>query len=173
MPDFDRLIQKHKDAVYRQLLRMCGNAPDADDVLGEAMVNAFRAMESLQSPDQFQAWLVQIGRRVCGRLKKREALKPYMFIDDLDSISGLTTEAETNVSENELRRCLYAALDGLPTHYREVYELRDLQGRSADETAQALGITVANVKSRLHRARHLVREYVDKGLAGLVSCSPN
>lgn len=149
---------------------MCGNAADADDVLSEALINAFRAMGSLQSQDQFQAWLVQIGRRVCGRLKKKDALKPYLLIDELDTSLIAAEDAQVNLEEAQLRGCLHSALDGLPVHYREVYELRDLQGRSAEETSQLLGITVPNVKSRLHRARALVRDYVDKGLAGLVAC---
>jgi RNA polymerase sigma-70 factor, ECF subfamily len=74
--DFDRLAQRHRDAVYRQMVRVCGNRDDAEDVLVEALVSAYRHMESLRDEGAFRGWLATIGRRVCGKVRAREALEP-------------------------------------------------------------------------------------------------
>jgi DNA-directed RNA polymerase specialized sigma24 family protein len=63
--DFDALTRQHKDSVYRQLLRVCGNHEDAEDVLVEALLKAYRHLNQLRDSEAFRAWLAQIGRRVC------------------------------------------------------------------------------------------------------------
>ena len=74
--EFDQLMARHKDAVYRQMVRMCGNPDDAEDVLSESLLSAYRAMHQLSDEAAFQSWLAIIARRTCGRLKRREALAP-------------------------------------------------------------------------------------------------
>ena len=69
--DFEALANQHKDAVYRQLMRACGNREDAEDVLIEALLKAYRNLDQLHESGAFRAWLAQIGRRVCWQLKQR------------------------------------------------------------------------------------------------------
>src|SRR5271166_3901632 len=76
--DFDALANEHKDAVYRQLIRACGNREDAEDVLIEALLRAYSSLDRLRESKAFRSWLGQIGRRVCWQLKEREALLPVM-----------------------------------------------------------------------------------------------
>src|SRR5215467_13814564 len=76
--DFEALANKHKDAVYRQMLRVCSNREDAEDVLIEALFRAYRYLDKLERPEAFRAWLASIGRRVCWRLKRREAVLPLI-----------------------------------------------------------------------------------------------
>lgn len=160
----ERLIREHKDAVYRQLYRMCGNREDAEDVLVESLVKAYRALESLDDEESFRAWLVQIARRTCGRLKKHERLHPVLALASLEA-SGWEASAEESleekVLEGQLKECILRAFDTLPELYAAVYRARDLDGLSAEETSENLGITVAAVKSRLHRARQMIRERVE------------
>lgn len=167
--DFDRLARQHKDAVYRQMYRMCGNHEDAEDVLSEALMKAYRSADGLSSEETFRAWLAQIARRTCGRLKKRENLRPVLSLGSIEG-SGFepTDEAPTQtelVAEAEMKECVLRAFAALPPMYAEVYEARDIQELSAEETAKKLGITVAAVKSRLHRARAMVRDRIDASLA--------
>jgi hypothetical protein len=83
--DFERLVNEHKDAVYRQMIRACGNRKDAEDVLIEALLKAYRNLDQLRAHQAFRAWLAQIGRRVCWQLKKREALLPLLQLSELES----------------------------------------------------------------------------------------
>ena len=83
-PDFDALTREHKDSVYRQMLRVCGNREDAEDVLVEALLKAYRHLSQLRDPAAFRAWLAQIARRVCWQLKEREALLPLLQLSTLE-----------------------------------------------------------------------------------------
>lgn len=170
--DFDRLVEQHKDAVYRQMVRMCGNQEDAEDVLSEALLKAYRAMDQLGDSSAFQGWLAIIARRTCGRLKRREALAPLLHLADLaeQGYDPPSTQKlpELQVIEAETKACIQSVIASLPPLYRDVYELRDVQDLPANEVAKKLGISVAAVKSRLHRAREMVRQGVDAGLG----CAP-
>jgi DNA-directed RNA polymerase specialized sigma24 family protein len=73
--EFETLANQHKDEVYRQMIRACGNREDAKDVLVEALLKAHRHLGQLRDGGAFRAWLAQIARRVCWQLKKREAVK--------------------------------------------------------------------------------------------------
>lgn len=165
---FDRLVRQHKDAVYRQMVRMCGNQEDAEDVLAEALLKAYRALDQLGDEATFQAWLAIIARRTCGRLKRREALLPVLKLADIAEQGREPRDSaaspEQQALEAETKACLLEVIAQLPPAYRAVYERRDVLGLSANETAQELQLSVAAVKSRLHRARALVRAGVDQGL---------
>jgi RNA polymerase sigma-70 factor (ECF subfamily) len=76
--NFEALANENRDAVYRQLIRACGNREDAEDVLVEALLKAYRNLGQLRDSDAFRSWLAQIGRRVCWQLKQREALLPII-----------------------------------------------------------------------------------------------
>lgn len=97
--DFERLTNQHRDAVYRQMVRVCGNREDAEDVLIEALLRAYRHLDQLQDSAAFRAWLARIASRVCWRLKKREALLPLLQLSDSASEGGgAGVEAEDSAS---------------------------------------------------------------------------
>lgn len=163
--DFDRLAARHKDAVYRQLLRVCGNHEDTEDALVEALMRAYKAYKGLRSEDAFRAWLIAIGRRVCIRLRKRDLLLPVLDLAELDLESLPSGDStQEKVERDELKGCVSSALASLPEIYREVYLLREIEEIPAEDVAQKLGLSVAAVKSRLHRARALVRQSLDRDL---------
>jgi RNA polymerase sigma-70 factor (ECF subfamily) len=168
--DFEALANKHKDAVYRQLLRVCGNREDAEDVLIEALFRAYRHLDQLEHPEAFRAWLASIGRRVCWRLKRREAVLPLIQLSQMEEEgieipgSGLGPDAQWDAIQ--MKQQLESALWALPKDYRLVYEMRDLENQPGEKVAEALGISRAAMKSRLHRARTLLRERLDAVLRG-------
>lgn len=157
---FESQLSKHKDAVYRQMLRVCGNREDAEDTLVEAILKAYRHYDSLEDKDRFQAWLAVIGRRVCGRIKKKEALLPVVELADRYAAENQQPDFETEEFINRVHQ----AVNILSPDERGVFELRDLQGLSGEETANQLGITLAAMKSRLHRARARIRKELDQCL---------
>ena len=167
-PDFDALTRQHKDAVYRQMIRVCGNREDAEDVLVEALLRAYRHLNQLRDSAAFRAWLAQIAKRVCWQLKEREALLPLLQLSALDEegreIPGSEPTPELQLARRQMRQFLDDAVAALPPLYQSVYQLRDIEDEPGDEVARKLGISRAAMKSRLHRARELVRAHLDAAL---------
>jgi RNA polymerase sigma-70 factor, ECF subfamily len=166
--DFNALAIEHKDAVYRQLIRACGNREDAEDVLVEALLKAYRNLEQLRDSSAFRAWLAQIGRRVCWQLKQREALLPIMQLSAMEA-DGSELESgddapDVQTARQEVKQLLISAVAALPEPERAVYELRDLEGLSGEAVAARLGLSLTAMKSRLHRARERVRKVLDAAL---------
>jgi RNA polymerase sigma-70 factor (ECF subfamily) len=166
--DFEALANEHKDAVYRQMFRACGNREDAEDVLVEALLKAYRNLDRLRDASAFRAWLAQIGRRVCWQLKQREALLPIMQLSAMES-EGVELESnreapDSQASRQEMKQLLREAIAALPQAERAVYELRDLEEVGGEEAAARLGISLPAMKSRLYRARDAVRQHMDAAL---------
>ncbi len=166
--DFEALANQHKDAVYRQLIRACGNREDAEDVLVEALLKAYRNLGQLRDSAAFRAWLAQIGRRVCWQLKRREALLPIMQLSAMEA-DGVELQSDREAPDvlaarREMKQLLRQAVESLPEAERTVYEQRDLGEMSGEEVAALLGISLAAMKSRLHRAREAVRQHLDAAL---------
>ena len=168
--NFEALANEHKDAVYRQMLRVCGNREDAEDVLIEALLRAYQHLDQLEQPDAFRAWLARIGSRVCWRLKKREAILPIIQLSQMEDegfeIPARSPSPEAQWDTVQMKQKLESALLSLPEKYRRVYEMRDLEELSGEQVAGELGISLAAMKSRLHRARTLLRDRLDAMLKG-------
>jgi len=168
--DFETLANEHKDSVYRQMMRVCGNREDAEDVLVEALLTAYRHLGQLRDLVAFRSWLAQIARRVCWQLKKRESLLPLLQLSAMEEegreISSPESSIEQQVALKQMKELLWEAVRKLPPEYREVYEMRDIQEMPGEEVASRLGISLAAMKSRLHRGREMVREYLDAALLG-------
>jgi RNA polymerase sigma-70 factor (ECF subfamily) len=166
--EFENLVKEHKDAVYRQMIRVCGNREDAEDVLVEALLKACRRLDQLRDLVAFRSWLAQIARRVCWQLKEREALLPLLQLSSLEDqgreIAGEEPAMERQMALRQMKDLLAEALDSLPVVYRTVYEMRDLEETPGEEVARKLGISLPAMKSRLPRGRDLVRQYLDKSL---------
>jgi RNA polymerase sigma-70 factor (ECF subfamily) len=172
---FERLVAQHKDAVYRQMLRVCGNHADAEDVLIEALLKAYRRLDQLRDLVAFRSWLAKIANRVCWQLRKREALMPLLQLSSLEEegqeIMAGGPLVDAQMQKTQMKTLLFAAIAELPKAYRVVYEMRDLQNIAGDEVALKLGISPAAMKSRLHRARALVRQKLDAALCGNRTCA--
>ena len=165
--NFESLANEHKDAIYRQMLRVCGNQEDAEDVLMEALLKAFRSLEQLRDSKTFRAWLAQIARRLCWQLREREAMAPLLQLSVMEESVELVQPGElqdVEVARQEIKALLWQAVAELPEEAREVYVLRDVEERSGEEVAERLGISLAAMKSRLHRARQALREKLDARL---------
>jgi len=163
--EFESLANQHKDAVYRQMLRVCGNREDAEDVLIDALTRAWRNLDQLQDSAVFRAWLAQIARRVCWNLKSREALRPILQLSAVPDLASGDAGIDEKLDAARMKEILRGALAELPDSYRKVYEMRDLDELPGDEVARRLEITVASMKSRLHRARTLLRTQLDAELS--------
>jgi RNA polymerase sigma-70 factor (ECF subfamily) len=167
--NFEQLANEHKDTVYRQMIRVCGNREDAEDVLVEALLRAYRHLDELRDSVAFRAWLAQIARRVCWQLKERDALLPLVQLSALEEegaeIAGTEAAPDTEFASREMKALLNEAITSLPEDYRRVYQMRDVEEMSGAEVSERLGISIPAMKSRLHRAREIVRQQLDAALS--------
>ena len=152
---FDTIVQKHEAAVARFLLTLGG--PGQDDLLQETFIAAWRSAGSFQGTGTVRSWLLSIARNVHRHARRRRVDEPTEFVslDTLAESAGWGCDpAESRRAAGALARDeLERALAGLPIDEREVLVLRELEGLSGEETAAMLELTVAAMKSRLHRAR--------------------
>lgn len=148
----DRLLRICQPDARRYAYRHCLMS-DVDDAVQEALLIVARRLQSLRAVTAFSGWLFQIVRRECRRLERRVfGLDPY---DEEKMEAWLATSPDETV-----RLDLIRALESLPEQYREVILLRDFQELTVREIAAQIRITTPATKSRLHRARQLVREYL-------------
>ncbi len=167
--NFEELANEHKDAIYRQMIRVCGNQEDAEDVLMEALLKAYRNLDQLRESGAFRAWLAQIARRLCWQLRRRDELMPLVQLSEMEDagqeIAG-GTDVEVEVAKQQMKQMLWNAIDGLAPEYRDVYVIRDVEEVPGERAAEKLGISITAMKSRLHRAREAVRKSLDAALTG-------
>lgn len=163
------LLERYEPVVYRFGLRMCRDPEDAKDVLQDTLLALARGARDFRGGAAFSTWLYTIARRFCAKRRKRGADRSGRA-GSLDEDEALTVPSPTRApddasADREIASALDAAIDALEPSQREVLLLRDVEGLSAREVADVLGISVDAVKSRLHRARIGVREAVAPLLA--------
>ena len=148
----EQLLRACQPDIRRYAQRHC-LLSDVDDAIQETLLILSRRVGSLRVVAAFSGWLVRVVQRECRRLgRKAFGLDPY------DEAALEAWLAQRN--DEALRLDLVRALESLPAHYRDVILLRDFDGMTVAEMAQELALTPAAVKSRLHRARELMREYL-------------
>ena len=139
----------------RRYARVTCSAADIDDAVQDALCVLHRHVGSLRAVGAFWGWMFQVVKRECIRLAKR-ALGKAAPIETIEDDTRFAARPEL-----ELRLDLANAIEALPEHYREVLVLRDIEELTIDEIATRLTTTRETVKARLHRARGLVREYLE------------
>jgi RNA polymerase sigma-70 factor (ECF subfamily) len=160
----DELLARYEEPIYRFGLRMCGDEESAREVLQETMIAAFRNLPGFRGDAKLSTWLYQIARSFC--IKERRGARPTTTLDP--ELADETPSPEAHAHAHQIGRALSAAITELPAEQREVLVLRDVEGLSAEEAAEVVGIEVGALKSRLHRARMALRAK----LAGVVSTEP-
>lgn len=160
----DELLRRHETRVYRFGLRMCGSEEDAKEVLQETLLTAFRELHNFRAEAALSTWLYQIARSHCSRAMRKRAGAPDEHLPlDGPAASAVTEDAPTPDAASQARQIgevLEVAIRALPEKLREALILRDVEGLSAAEAAEAAGVEVGALKSRLHRARLQMREHL-------------
>ena len=173
---FYGLVQPCERSVFAAAMAILNNAADAEEVVQEAVLKALAALPRFRAESKFSTWLIQITINEA-RLKRRKDRR-HLFdsIDEQHSdeqgdaypkdFADWREIPSEELQRKELREALRRALASLPTKYREVLILRDIQHLNIQETAQALGITEGSVKTRLLRARLQMRDALAPGIDG-------
>ncbi len=162
------LVQRYEGKIYNLALRLLRQPEDAEDVLQETFLSAYRALPNFKGDSQFGTWLYRIATNFA--LMKLRGKKPvFISLDeprDDDQapmeLTDFTADPLADVLDEELRSKMEEAIGRLPDDMRTVFLLRDIEGLSNSEVAEILDLSVAAVKSRLHRTRLLLRKDLAK-----------
>jgi RNA polymerase sigma-70 factor, ECF subfamily len=168
---YDELVRKYERQIFRIAQHITQNREDAEDVMQDAFLKAYEKLDQFQGNSKFYTWLVRIAvNESLMRLRKRRTGKMVSIDEDLQTEEGSVPrdfadwapDPEQNYNQSELAEILRKTIQGLPQGFRVVFALRDVEGLSTEETAEALGLSVPAVKSRLLRARLQLRERLSR-----------
>lgn len=160
----DELLARYEQPIYRFGLRMCGDEESAREVLQETLLAAFRNLPGFRGEAALSTWLYQIARSFC--IKQRRGVRPSAPLEA--DVPAQTPAPDAQVHAHQIGQALAEAIGSLPPDQREALVLRDVEGLSAQEAADVVGIEVGALKSRLHRARMALRTR----LADVVAAAP-
>ncbi|MGB9196004.1 MAG: sigma-70 family RNA polymerase sigma factor [Terriglobales bacterium] len=172
---FYELIRPYERRVFATALAILRNEADAEDAAQEAVLKAFKHIRQFRAEARFSTWLIQITVNEARMRKRKERAHTIEPIVDREDAEGDYIPREfadwreipsETLERKEIREKLAEALETLGHIYREVFVLRDMQHLSIEETAKALGISTASVKTRLLRARLMLRDLLAPGLGG-------
>ena len=162
--DFDSLVEKHADFVYNVAFRMMGNPEDAEDVAQDAFLSAYRAFDRFRGEARPTTWLYRITvNAALMRLRKTKLARTLTRtgLEDVEVVDWAASPDREAVNA-ELGEKLQDGISRLEPDLRAAVILRDVQGFSNAEAAETLAVTVPALKSRLHRARVLLRQYLSE-----------
>jgi len=161
---FEVLMRRHNQRVYRVARAVVKDETDAEDVMQQAYINAFMHLDQFEERAQFSTWLTRITLHEALARRRRSHAHPTASITDgdqdgelMDELIAPDADPERQAYSAQLTHVLENAVDALPEAYRIVFALRDVEGLSTAETAASLSLSEEAVKTRLHRARAMLR----------------
>ena len=172
---FGRFVDHFGSKIFNYSRLMCGHHEDAEEVAQETLLKVFENFHQLREPEHVRAWVFRIAKNACLVKRRKSIYAPQqeLSLDELMPSRGTNGDPmkieiadwsrlpEDEVLQSELHRVLDEAIAELPEIYRSVLLLRDVEELSTEETAQVLDLNTDAVKTRLHRARLLVRKRLD------------
>ncbi len=168
-PDISALFESHYRRIYRYTLSLVHDATEADDLAQETFLRANDRLDSLRDPAALTTWLYRIATNVClDRLRQRAHGTPVESENDLDDLDTADPDApslQQMVERKEMSACVQGCVEGLSDSYRAVILLHDFHGMTGPEIAEVLGVSLATVKIRLHRARRRLQAQLEAGCA--------
>ena len=172
---FDRFVEHFRAKIFQYSWLMCRDREDAEEVAQDTLLKVFQNFDQLREPEHVRPWVFRIARNACLMKRRKSVFAPerelsldeFLPVSEGDGghraiqIADWSRLPEDEVLRAELRRVLDGAIAELPSIYRAVMVLRDVEELSTEETAQILELTTDVVKTRLHRARLALRQMLD------------
>ena len=168
---FEQLVKRYDRNVFRIAQHITHNREDAEDVVQDAFLKAYENLGQFQGQSKFYTWLVRIAvNEALMKLRRRRTDKIVSLDQDIETeedtmpreIADWAPNPAQLFDQGQLREILSKTIQGLPPSFRTVFVLRDVEGLSTEETAEALDLSIPAVKSRLLRARLQLRERLNK-----------
>ena len=169
---FDELVRRYTSIVYRILYKILRHDEDTQDALQDTFVSAYRALPRFRQDARFSTWIYRIATNAAlmkARARKHNLVSLDHPTEDPEAQSAWelpdwSATPDEEIMTGETRRIMEDAIQALPPEQRAAFVLHDIQDLSSAETAQAMGITVSAVNSRLHRARVFLRDRIGRHL---------
>jgi RNA polymerase sigma-70 factor (ECF subfamily) len=167
----EQLLTRAQEVAFRFSLLVCGHPEDAEDVMQDALLKTYQHVQRIDHPDAFRTWLYTTVRNACLMKRRRRAGEPSHFVSLEHGRPGERTTAAVDVADHTrsvdqrlidewVDKRLREALDNLRPEYRMIVVMREIEGLSTREVAAVTGYSEANVKTRLHRARLMLRRHL-------------
>ena len=161
---FEQLVRLHEKKIYNLCLRMCGNAEDAAEAAQDTFLALWRGLEGFREDAALATWLYRLASNACiDLLRRSKRTVDGVSLDDEDinlEVRDRAPTPEQHIEGQETRRLLHEGLAALPEDYRQVLVLRELEQLSYDEICKVTALELGTVKSRISRARLLLRNYL-------------
>ena len=160
---FESLVTEHWRLIYRIAFRLTGNQAEADDLVQEAVVEAFHAFPQFQPGTRFDRWIARIMTHSFIDGTRRRRRRTVLSLDDGDTVepADTTPGPEETADRHELHDRIQSVLLELPKEFRTAVVLVDLEGHSYEEAGRIMGTPIGTVRSRLHRARLVLRRRLE------------
>lgn len=160
MPSWDELVREHADRVYRLAYRLTGDPQDAEDLTQETFIRVFRSLQNYQ-PGTFEGWLHRITTNLfLDMVRRRNRIRMEALPEDYDRVPSEGPGPEQVYHDARLDPDLQRALDALAPEFRAAVVLCDIEGLSYEEIGATLGVKLGTVRSRIHRGRQALRDYL-------------
>jgi RNA polymerase sigma-70 factor (ECF subfamily) len=167
---FEELMKRYEKVIYNLALRMTKNPEEAEEILQDTFFSVFRNLERFREESSFKTWLYRVATNYALMKLRKNKQFSKVFLDEPLQIDGediprdiadWSRNPESLYQKHELKKLLQDAIDSLPEIYQTVFWLRDVDGLSNQEVADILELSIPAVKSRILRARVLLREYLN------------
>ncbi len=175
-------VEAHRDRILRYIKSMVRDAAQAEDVLQEVMLRASRGYTDLRAEEALTTWLYRVATHASvdhlRRRARRLPVETWTELDELVAHDDSLPSVEQAVERQQMSSCVQRFLGRLPDQYRSVLILADLEGLTAPEIGELLGLTLTTVKIRIHRARRLLKQELEAGCSfdcderGVLVCEP-
>ena len=161
---YEIVMRRYNQRLFRVARAILRDDAEAEDVTQQAYVNAYRHLDQFAARAMFSTWLTRIAvHEAFARARRRRRFDEQETVDDwdgdtMDALKSPGPDPERQAFAGELRALIESAIEALPEHYRAVFVMREVEGMSTAESAECLDITEETAKTRLHRARLLLRD---------------
>jgi RNA polymerase sigma-70 factor (ECF subfamily) len=170
---FEKLVRRFRDRVFRLARGMTSNDAEAEEVVQDTFLNIFRRLAAFRGDSTVSSWIYRVAANAALMRLRRQRRKPHLSLEDtrpdftddgtrfIEEPGEWARQPDEQLLDRELGNRIETAIGELPEKYRLVLLLRDVEGLSNEEAANALGVTIPTVKSRLHRSRLFVRDELE------------
>lgn len=168
---FEELMRRYEKGIYNLALRITRSPEEAEEILQDTLLSAFKNISHFREESSFKTWIYKVGTNFALMKLRKKKQDSKIFLDEPlhfqneeipRDLADWSENPEDLFEKQELKKLLKEAVDSLPEIYQTVFWMRDIDGLSNQEVAEILGLSIPAVKSRILRARLLLRDYLNQ-----------